>query len=117
MNTEKLKKLAEISAKEKTIPEDIRRFLLTQLNKNDLKIFLRHYKNVLRNKRVYVTSSDNLSKDQQTNLKKSYPEKDLIFTTDSTIGAGIKIQDNDTIFDLTFKKHITDMIGELTKDF
>jgi F0F1-type ATP synthase delta subunit len=117
MSTERLKKLAEISLKESTIPEDIKQFILTKLNKNDLKFFLGHFKNALRRKRVYVTSPNILSKDQQLNLMKMYPQKDIIFSTDENIGAGIKIQDNDTIYDMTFRKYLTDLIGGLSKDF
>jgi len=114
MNNElKIKKLAIEAAKSDKIPADIGEFVLNYLGKQELKVFLRFYKNELDKKRIYVSSPSALSSASMTSLKNIYKQKDIIVDIDPTLGAGLKIQQNDTIVDFTFKKYINETIDEL----
>ncbi len=110
---QKLKNLAEIAAKNDRIPNDISNYIFTFLSKQELKIFLGFYKNALDKKRVYITTSGNLSTESLKSLKNIYKDKELIIEIDPTLGAGIKIREKDMITDFTFKKYIDQTIDSL----
>lgn len=112
-NKQKIKRIAQIAAESKTIPEDIGQFVLKCLNKQELKTFLHYYKWSLEKKRVYVTSASELSLDNLSQIKSHYKGKEVITMVDKNLGAGIKLQNDDLVVDFTFKKYITDTIEKL----
>lgn len=112
-NNQKLKKLARIAAASKTVPADIEEFVLTCLNKMELKTFLNFYKNALAKERVYITSSQKVSDESMSQLKKMYADKEIVTVIDEELGAGIKLQHDDLVVDFTFKKYINDTIEKL----
>lgn len=107
-----LKKLA-ISIVENGIDAKTSSFLLTKLNKTQLKIFLTYYKKALAKKSVIVTTADTISLEVQNSLKKQFDDKMIILNTDPKVGGGIKMQLDDTIIDFTVKKYINDTIDQL----
>jgi F0F1-type ATP synthase delta subunit len=110
---QKIKKIAQLAAMSDTIPQDIERYVLEVLTKQELKDFLRSYKNALDKKRVYISTSTSLTKNEVAKLLPQFTDKELILTTDETLGGGIKIKQDDTIMDFTFKKYINDTIEKL----
>lgn len=110
---QKNKKLAQIAAENDTIPADIEKFVLEVLTKQELKDFLRNYKRALDKKRVYVTTSTEITKAEIANLLPQYKTRELILTTDNTLGGGIRVKQDDTVTDFTFKKYIEDTIEKL----
>ena len=113
INTQKIRKLALIAAESKNIPADIEQFVLKYLGKQDLKTFLAFYKNALNKRRVYVSSADKLSTDNLKMLKDIYNAKDIIELSDQSLGAGLKLVNDDMVVDFTFKKYINDTIEKL----
>ena len=110
---QKIKQLAILASQSNTIPEDVSSYVINYLSKQDLKMFMRFYKNELDKKRIYVYSPENLSENNMKTLKNLYEKKDIMLVIDSTLGAGLKIRQNDTIVDFTFKKYINDTIDTL----
>lgn len=110
---QKIKKIAQIAAMSDTIPQDIEKFVLEILTKQELKDFLRNYKNALDKKRVYISTSTEISKNDILELLPQFKNKEVILTADTTLGGGIKIKQDDTIIDFTFKKYIEDTIDKL----
>ncbi len=88
-------------------------FVLFNLTKGELKFFLREYKTAISKKRVYITASSSLNKETMSFLKSMYKNFGLEVNYDKTLGAGIKIQQNDMIMDFTFKKYLEDTIEKL----
>ncbi len=113
INKQKIKKLAQIAAEKPQIPRDVEEFVLTKMSKQELKDFLKYFRLELDKKRVYVVSSDAISKDNLNSLKKQYADKELIESLDQTIGGGIKIKDNDLVIDFSFKTFINDTIEKI----
>lgn len=113
INKQKIRKLAQMAASEKVIPADIEKFVLEYLGKQDLKTFLTFYKNALQKKRVFVSAASEISKDSLKALRDQYKGKEVIELTDSTLGAGIKIVEDDMVVDFTFKKYINDTVEKL----
>ncbi len=110
---QKIKKLAQLAAGNDSIPADIEQFVLEVLTKQELKDFLRNYKSALDKKRVYIATSTDIPKSEITKLLPQFKDKELILSTDKALGGGIRIKQNDTITDFTFKKYIDDTIEKL----
>lgn len=113
LQKQKIKKLALIAAEKEAIPQDIEQYVLEVMTKQELKDFLRYYKSALEKKRVHITTSTLVSNMEMANLKEQFKNKSLIISEDKTLGGGIRIRENDTIIDFTFKKYINDTIEKL----
>lgn len=114
MKKNNLKHLAILLAKEKTISKRNYDFVLKSLNRKGVKLFLYFYKNELQKKRAYITSASGLSIESMKNIRNIFKDKEIISNTDSSVGAGIRIQQGDSIIDYTFKRYINNAI-ELLK--
>lgn len=110
---DKLKSLAKIASQNSVIPQDIESFVLTKLNKLELKLFLRFYNLELQRKSVKVSSASELSKETINSIHDIFVEKNIENVIDPTLGGGIKLQQDDLIIDFTVKKYINDTIEEL----
>lgn len=113
ITTTKIKKLALIAANEKVMPKDISEYVLKIMTKQELKDFLKFYKSALQKRRVYVESSNILSMNTLSDLRKIFKNKDILSSVNENLGAGIKIIQDDIIIDFTFKKYINDTIEKL----
>lgn len=113
INNQKIKKLAIIAASSSSIPEDIKSYVLTILGKKELKTFLSYYRRALDKKRVYITSSNEISSEMMKELKSIFDEKDIMTSIDPTVGGGLKLIEDDMVVDFTFKKYINDTIEKL----
>lgn len=113
LNKNKIKKLAIIAANESKIPEDIQEFVLKNLEKSELKQFLKIFKSEIDKKRVYITSAKQLSDENLKELRQMYKADELVTNLDNNLGAGLKLRKHDIIVDFTFKKYINDTIDEL----
>lgn len=110
---QKIKKLAQLAAANKSIPKDIEEFVLTKLSKQELKDFLSFYRYELDNKRLYVAASKELSASEKTMLAGLFHNKELIVDIDKSLGAGLIIKNNDIVFDFSFRGLIDETITKL----
>lgn len=110
---QKIKKLAIIASQSDKIPSDIEEYILNYLGKQELKIFLKYFKSALEKKRVYVSSPADLRDESITMLKGIYKGKDILVDVNPSLGAGLKIRENDTIIDFTFRRYIDETIESL----
>ena len=110
---QKLKKLAIIAAASNNIPADIQEYVLNYLGKQDVKVFLRFYRSALDKKRIYISSAGSLTVATESLLKNTYKGKEIVVDIDPSLGAGLRIRENDTIVDFTFKKYIDETIETL----
>lgn len=112
MKKDKLKELAKSIAQEKSISREVEKFLLS-LSRANLKFFARQYREELKRNSTYITSASQLNADSVKELEGIFKNKRLIADIDESLGAGIRIEDNDNIIDFTFKKYINDTIDML----
>lgn len=112
MSTKDVKKLAKSFANAESLDKKSIDFVL-KLNRGDLKVFLSNYKLSLKKTTVTATSATELAGDDIKQLQTLYKGKRLVVKADKTLGAGIKVEDNDNIIDFTFKKYINDTIQNL----
>ncbi len=112
MQKKDIKNLAKKLATGESLKNPVTDFIL-KFNRRDLKVFLSNYKLALKKNTVYVTSASEISNLNFKELEGVYKNKRIIKKSDLSLGAGIKIEDNDNIIDFTFKKYINDTILQL----
>lgn len=113
LNKQKIRKLASITAESSRVSRDIEEYVLTKMSKQELKDFLKYLKMELDKKRVYVISSEAVSKENLSLIKRKFEGKRIVETLDKSLGGGLKIRDNDLVIDFSFKKFINDTIERI----
>lgn len=86
--------------------------IVRNLTIKELKLFIKLLKNYEKSKTVTIFLSDILGKNEITkHMRKIYPDKNIIIKEDKSIIGGIRIIDNDTIYDANIKNSIGEMIS------
>lgn len=70
------------------------------LRRKELKEYIRALKTNERERSVIITSAFPLSKEDAEKMKQVYPDKKIITLSDPSLLLGLRIQDNDTIYQL-----------------
>jgi F0F1-type ATP synthase delta subunit len=113
MKKEQIKKLAYSVVASREISENVSKWMLNNLSKADMKLFLRYFNNALREATVVAQYSGVLSEISKEKFQKMFPDKNIVFVRkDKEIGAGIKINFGDYILDYT----ISTMVEKIMKD-
>lgn len=100
---------------EKTVDKKTAEAVLERLNKQDLKRLLFYLKKELAQRKVYVSSVDTLDTETLKTLQGIFQEKEVVSVIDPDLFAGVRIQDNDMIFDFSIKDKIKRTIHSLTQ--
>lgn len=106
MDTQKAKEFAKIVVKSDKISETDALKIIKLLKKRDLSKLSRILKKELEKETVTVTSADTLDHETDSKLKLLFKDKILVKTVDPKIGAGIRAQVYDMIYDLSIKSEI-----------
>jgi len=87
-----------------------------KLNKHDLKAYIRALKLLEQQKKVFVViPKSNLY--NIVDLKKLFSNKDIVFQEDSTLLLGIKILDNDMVYEMSLKDRLNDIIEKVEQSY
>lgn len=105
MSIKKIKKIATQSyfgneLNKKTVDE-----VSTKLSRKELKTYIKYLKEI-NNKsvlRVYSPSRKIITDDIRRSLKRFFPDRDIFIIEDESLIAGLRIVDNDTIYELNLK--------------
>ncbi len=113
MTKEQIKKLAYLITLQGDVSEDVSKWILANLSKPDMKLFIRHLNNALRHSTVTAKYSGVLSESSKMKLYEMFPGKKIVFTRqDDEIGAGIKINFGDYTLDYT----VSGIVKKIMKD-
>lgn len=113
VNQQKIKKLAEIASEKEAISQDVQEYVLTVLGKQDLKIFLMYFKQMIDKKTVYVKSATEITNQSLQILKNNFDGKKILVEEDKSLGAGVKLKIDDMVVDFTIKNYINETIAQL----
>ncbi len=83
-----------------------------QLTRAELKLFIKLLKNYEKSKNVtlFVSSISNANKIVKQ-IKKIYSDKNVMVKEDKSLIAGIRLVDNDTIYDANIKNSLNEMVS------
>ncbi len=86
------------------------------LNRNELKTYLKFLKSLEKSKTVNVLISKITMKNDVSNkLKRMFPDKKLEFTEDKSLIAGIRIVNNDDVYDFNLKNTFTNLVSYINQ--
>lgn len=85
------------------------------INKSDLKKYINGLKMVERKKNLILSSP--FDNPDLAKFKKLFPNKQIIFTKDPTLMLGVKIVDNDIIYEFTLKNCLDKIIAHIEQNY
>jgi F0F1-type ATP synthase delta subunit len=118
MTKKYIKELAKKSYDDKgNLQEKIVDTIGGQLNRADLKKYLNAIKAQESKKYVTITSAKSLSRKSQEELASLFPDKKIVYVTDPSLLAGIKIRTNDTEYEMSINSNINALMNNLLQQY
>jgi len=111
INNQLIKELAKNSVDEKNnINEKVAEFILKNLSKKELKIYLRRIRKISKEQNVTVKYEGKLNNNLETEIRKMFEDKIIKFEKDEKLGGGFLIINNDMIVNYTIDRMIESRI-------
>lgn len=111
MTKKQIKKLAIASYTKGKLDYTKVKKIIKFLKRSELKLYIKAIKNYENNKTVTVFIPSIVErKNILTDLKKIFPEKKIVFKKDQSLIAGIRIIDNDIVYDTNIKNTLENLI-------
>lgn len=119
MSIKKIKKLALKSYNENSLNEKILSLVSKKLNKKDLKVYISELKRINESRivKVYVPNRKILTDRMTKSLSKFFDNKELRIIEEPDLIAGLRIIDNDLIYELNLRDSLENMIEYLKKSY
>lgn len=116
MTNNLLHELGKAIVEKGTISEVHAKKILSLLGKNDLKKLMDYIRTEELKKTAFVTIADETNKKTLFALQEVFPKTKLVVAEDKKIGAGVKVQIYDMIYDLTVKSKMKRIVDELEEE-
>ncbi len=116
MTNDDLKKVAKVTSMTEFIDPKIMDFVLNDLSRRELMVYLRHLKTLINKNSVRIISSKGLLPATKKEITAKFKGKNVEFIVDETIGDGICAQIDDTIINLSTKSYIANTIEGLKNE-
>ena len=112
MEKQQIKQLALSILEDGEVSEKSYSWILNNLSKEELKLFIGYFNAAFKDKNVVVRYAGTPSDTVKAKISKMFPDKNLVYMRDDKeIGAGIRIEFGDYILDYT----VTNMIVKIMK--
>ncbi len=113
MNKSDIKKIANLSIDNGVLNRQVTSFVLKNLGRQELILYLRFLKKIISENSVRVQSQQTLTPLMRSFIQQKFKDKDIYYEVDETVGEGIKIIENDTVVDLTLKGYMDTALNNL----
>lgn len=110
MKTQDIKILATIVTQKGSIKKSEFMRLKKLMSSQELKLLMKYLQEGVAKNTVYVTIADELSKKNKDELTKIFEGKKIISRVDKSIGAGVKVQHYDMIYDLSITSNMKRLV-------
>lgn len=112
MEKQQIKQLALSILEDDEVSETSCNWILNNLSKEELKLFIGYFNTAFKDKNVVVRYAGTPSDSVKAKIAKMFPNKNLIYIRDDKeVGAGIRMEFGDYILDYT----VTNMIVKIMK--
>lgn len=109
-----LQQLVLASYKNNTLSPKAVEEISDHLDKKDLKAYIRALKLMEQQKRVYIAlPKANLYNTSKKALENLFPEKELVFEEDPTLLLGMRVVDNDMVYETSLKDRLNSILDEV----
>ncbi len=115
MNSKKINKLIAVSYRDGNLNQKKVNKIATLISKQDLKKYINGLK-LTEKKRSLIISSPVNNLDLRK-FEKLFSHKKIILKTDSSLMLGIKVVDNDTVYEFTLKNSLDEILNHIEQDY
>jgi len=113
MNNLDIRKLAKLTIQSGKVDSQIAGFVLENLSRKELVIYLRFFQRFALENMVEIFSSSTLPDQVKNELTDKFSTKTVVFEQDSDIVNGFRIKMGDTIVNLTLNSYLENTINKL----
>jgi len=110
MDKKTIKKLAEASYTNGKLDEKNVNKIAKYLNKSELKMYIKDLKSIEKSQTVYVIVPNLYTNLVVKDIKRMYPNKTVITQIDKSLIAGIKIVNNDEVYESNIKNNLNNLV-------
>jgi F0F1-type ATP synthase delta subunit len=110
----KLKTLAQQSYKDGKLDQETVQFIADRLSRKDLKQYISLLKEAELKRQVFVTSAEELSKEDLGKVQKLYPGMEIVSSVDKSMISGVRIVENNKEYEINLNRTFHDIIGFLS---
>lgn len=90
--------------------------IVKYLNRKEFKMYIKAIKNYEKAKSVVLlTPGSSKNNDYISELKKIFPDKEILLKQDDSLIAGIRIIDNDTIYDFNISNTLKNLVSYINQ--
>lgn len=115
MNCKKMDKLVKASYKDGALDAKKVSKITSLISKADLKQYINMLRQVEKKNTLMISSP--IDYKNQNDFKKMFPNKKIIFKNEPSLLLGIKIVDNDMIYDFTLKNTFEKIINHIKQNY
>lgn len=115
MDIKQVAKLAEISYSENKLDETRVNRIIKHLSKNELREYLKALKRLEKKHYVIIEFAYELSEQDKNKFEKLYPDKKIIFAKNSELLLGIRITEDDKVYNLNMKRALEQVSSYISR--
>lgn len=113
MLKKKIKQLAQASFKGKNLDERRINLVASKLKRKDLRFYLKELTLLKQQGTVEVYLSSDVDDQIKNQVQIRFPQKDIVYTIDKDLLAGMRIVDNDILIDLSLQDIIERLVTNI----
>lgn len=117
MNKKLIKKLADVSYANGELNSEIIQKIATYLKRKELKLYIKALKTEEKKRTIIIETSSEKSQTDESLAHEIFKDKKIIFNTDPKILLGVRIIDNDNIYETTLQKTLSDIVGHVQNTY
>lgn len=114
MTKKKIKELAQISYSKNNLDEKKAYRITNLLNRKELKQYLKELKKIESKKSVEIILSKTPTKKSKKMFENLFPDKKIIYNIDKSLMLGVRITNNDLIYEMSLKNTFQNLVSHLT---
>lgn len=115
MKKSKIKSLVLSSYKNENLDPKVVALIADHLNRQSLKQYIHFLKTEEKKKQIIITSPKSLTDAEKEIVIKQFPKKKIMYVLDPSMLGGIRIADQDSVYEMSLKQTFHDIIRHLGK--
>lgn len=115
MNSKKIDKLIVASYKDNYLDQKKVNKIVGLISKSDLKKYINGLKLIEKKKSLIISSP--INNQDLKKFEKLFPHKKIIFKKDSSLMLGVRVVDNDLIYEFTLKNSLDKILSYIEQNY
>lgn len=115
MTKKQIQQLAQISYADKQLDEKKVNAIVSKLKRKDLKRYIDALKATEQKRQVIIAIPKKFEAADKIKLEEYFPDKEISYTIDPSLLLGIKIINNDLVYEMSLNKTLEDLIDHVSE--